>query len=66
MRPIIGAAAAGAVLVIIEANHVLSFINLGALEDPRALLVLGLLAGYSDRFLTGTFDRLSEVVGEKK
>ena len=66
IRPIVGAAAAIAILVLVEANQAFDLLRFGKLVGLRVLLALGLLVGYGERFITVTFDLLSEAVIDKK
>jgi hypothetical protein len=66
MRPIVGAAAAIAAFALIEANAALKLFTLGVLDDPSVLFAIALLAGYSERFIMGALDHLSDTLGEKK
>lgn len=66
IRPIVGAAAAIAIFVLVEANQAFDLLRFGKLVRLRVLLALGLLVGYGERFITVTFDLLSEAVIDKK
>jgi hypothetical protein len=64
MRPGIGAAASLIVLVLLHANKHFNIFTQFAIE-PQVIVVLSLVAGYSERFIVGALDRISNTVAKK-
>jgi uncharacterized membrane protein len=65
MRPGVGAAAALAVPVILEANKSLNILGIGAPSDSM-VVTLSFAAGYGERFILGAVGRLSGSLAEAK
>jgi hypothetical protein len=65
MRPGIGAAAALATFAILNANEHFNLLGKNAIE-PAVVAVFSFLAGYSERFIIGTLDRLSQYAAKDK
>jgi hypothetical protein len=70
MRPAIGAAAALVAIALLEAGQELKFLQddvlKGVLGNPAAILVIAFVAGFSERFITGAIDRISEQSSKTK
>lgn len=65
MRPFIGAAAAIAVVTVLSANDVLQVFDARWTTSPTIMFVLAFIAGYSERFVVGTLQRISDAAGGK-
>jgi hypothetical protein len=59
MRPGIGAAAALAVFALLHANQHFKIFNLSTTE-PSVIAVFSFVAGYSERFIIGTLERITQ------
>jgi hypothetical protein len=65
MRPGIGAAAALVVFAMLHANVYFNFLGKYTTE-PEVIAVFSFLAGYSERFIVGTLERLSQSAAKEK
>jgi len=67
MRPAIGATAAVVAYVLLLANQKLQVLFNGQFgEDFTVIAVVAILAGFSERFITGALDRVAASQGDKK
>jgi hypothetical protein len=67
MRPAIGATTAVVAYVLLLANQKLQvFFNGKFAEDFTVVAVVAILAGFSERFITGALDRVAASQGDKK
>jgi hypothetical protein len=61
MRPAIGGAAAIASLVILAANSKMKILTYDATGSAAVILIVAFAAGYSERFILGAMDRISQI-----
>jgi peptidoglycan biosynthesis protein MviN/MurJ (putative lipid II flippase) len=66
MRPAIGAAAALAAIALLGAGKQFKFLHEDLFKNPAAILVIAFVAGFSERFITGAIERISEQSSKTK
>jgi hypothetical protein len=65
MRPAIGAAAALIVFVLLHVNETLR-IFAADVTNPAVIIAFAVVAGYSERFIVGAIERISDGAGKTK
>ena len=66
MRPVIGAAAALVAIALLGAGKEFKFLDENLFKNPAAILVIAFVAGFSERFITGAIERISEQSSKTK
>jgi 8-oxo-dGTP pyrophosphatase MutT (NUDIX family) len=66
MRPAIGAAAALVAIALLGAGKEFKFLDENLFKNPAAILVIAFVAGFSERFITGAIERISEQSSKTK
>jgi hypothetical protein len=66
MRPVIGAAAALVAIALLGAGKEFKFLHEDLFKNPAAILVIAFVAGFSERFITGAIERISEQSSKTK